>query len=89
MRNERRVLEGEAERLKFKASVAEEDRQKLHLKAEKKQAEVNACLLEKSQMQTLLRDKDLINENLQKQVTTLKADLAHADLGRADLIRKL
>lgn len=64
VRNERRVLEGEAERLKFKASVAEEDRQKLQLKAEKKQAEVNACLLEKAQMQTLLRDKDQINESL-------------------------
>lgn len=65
-RNERRVLEGEAERLKFKAGVAEEDRQKLMIKAEKRQAEVNACLLEKAQLQTLLRDKDQINDNLQK-----------------------
>lgn len=47
-RNERRVIESEAERLSFKTRVAEEQSQKLALKVEKQKAEVNAMALERA-----------------------------------------
>jgi len=44
--------------------VAEEDRQKLLLKVEKRQGEVNAVITEKNQVQSLLREKDVLIESL-------------------------
>ena len=63
-RNEKRNLISETERLAFKAQVAEDDRQKLLLKIEKRQSEVNSTLAEKNSLSGLLREKDLLIESL-------------------------
>lgn len=75
--------------MQFKCQVAEEDRQKLLLKVEKRQGEVSAVITEKTQLQGVLREKDLMVDSLQKQVTQLKAEVGQAELQKADLIRKL
>ena len=88
-KNEKRVLQGEVERLAFKAQCAEEEKQKLMLKVEKRAAEVNGVIAEKAQQQSLLREKDLVIENLQKQTTQLKGEVAGFELSKSDLLRKL
>jgi len=64
IKNAHRQLVSECERLAFKCQVAEEDRQKLLLKVEKRQGEVNAVITEKNQVQSLLREKDVLIESL-------------------------
>lgn len=63
-RNEKRTLLSEVERLAFKAQVSEEERQKMLLKVEKRQSEVNSSLAEKASLNGILREKDLLIETL-------------------------
>lgn len=66
----------EAERAQFKVQVAEEEKQKLMLKVEKKHSEVSLALGEKAQLSGLLREKDILIESLQKQVANLKGEVS-------------
>ena len=54
--------------------MAEEEKQKMMLKVEKKQSEVSQTLGEKAQLSGLLREKDILIESLQKQVSNLKGE---------------
>lgn len=82
LKNEKRLLQSENERLSFKLQSTEEEKQKLLLKVEKRQSEVSGALTDKANQQTLLREKDSLIESLQKQVSQLKGELASAELGR-------
>ena len=61
-RNQARALTSEVERLQFKATQAEEERQKMMLKLEKRATEVAQVMTERANVQAVLRDKDLTIE---------------------------
>ena len=67
-RNQKRQLQSEVDRLAFKHACADEEKQKLLLRVEKKQAEVAGVRLEKAQLEGYLREKDVTVEALRKEV---------------------
>ena len=81
-RNQIRSLTSEVERCQFKTSQAEDERQKIMLKLEKRSTEVAQVMTESANMQAILREKDLTLDQLRKQVDTLKAELAASELAR-------
>ena len=69
--------------------MAEEERQKMLLKVEKRSTEVATAMTERATLQSILREKDQMIESLKKTCDSLKADLGNSEQGRADLIRRL
>lgn len=89
LRNALRLAQTECERAAFRCQVAEDERQKLLLKVEKRQAEVSGGLAERAQLQAVLREKDALVEGLQRQVGQLKGEAGQAEAQRAELLRKM
>jgi len=74
LRNQIRLLTSEVDRLTFKQQTADDEKLKYMHKVEKKTHEMSTLHQEKSSLTQTLREKDLIIEQLQKQVTGLKGD---------------
>jgi len=72
-----------------KVQIAEEERQKMLLKVEKRSTEVATVMTERATLQSILREKDQMIESLKKTSDSLKADLASSEQARAELIRRL
>jgi len=64
LRNQARSLTSEVERVTFKQQTAEDEKQKLLLKLEKRATEVASSLSEKANLNSFLREKDLLLESL-------------------------
>lgn len=63
-RNQKRVLQSELDRVTFKYNCGEEEKQKLMLKVEKKQSEISHLMMERTQHEGLLREKDSLIDTL-------------------------
>jgi len=74
-RNQKRLLQSEADKLSFKAKCAEDEAQKLRLKAEKKAQEVTGLLSERNSMTGIMKEKDLLIDSHLRQMQQLKEDL--------------
>jgi hypothetical protein len=74
-RTSRRVLQTEADKLKFKVKCLEDDVHKESLKAERKAQEALACLKDKTSLLSTLKEKELMIDSLRRQVSQIKEDL--------------
>jgi hypothetical protein len=74
-RTSRRVLQTEADKLKFKVKCLEDDVHKESLKAERKTQEALACLKDKTSLLSTLKEKELMIDSLRRQVSQIKEDL--------------
>lgn len=57
-------------------------------KVERKTQEVSALQLEKGGLTQTLREKDLVIEQLQKQVATMKGEQAQVEMSKNDTLRR-
>lgn len=67
-RNQKRLLQSEADKLSFKAKCAEDEAQKLRLKAEKKAQEVTGLLSERNSLTGIMKEKDLLIDSHLRQM---------------------
>ena len=74
-RNNRRVINSENEKFKFKIKCLEDDLQKACLKAEKKVQEANALTSEKNSILGLLKEKEIMMDSMKRQVNELREEL--------------
>lgn len=74
-RNNRRMLNSENEKFKFKIRCLEDDLQKACLKAEKKVQESNALSSEKNALLGLLKEKEIMLDSMKRQVNELREEL--------------
>lgn len=71
-RNSKRLIQSDLDRLTFKYSCSEEEKQKLLLKLEKKQSEVANVMLSRSDMEGILKDKQVLVDSMQKEMAAMK-----------------
>ena len=74
-RAQKRALVGENDKLRYQLKCAEESLQASVIKCDKKQQELNTAQHEKNSYQTLLREKEIMNESLRRQTTELNEEL--------------
>ena len=78
-RAQKRALVGENDKLRYQLKCAEESLQAAVIKCDKKQQELNTAQHEKNSYQTLLREKEIMNESLRRQTTELNEELRDRD----------
>ncbi|CDW85959.1 UNKNOWN [Stylonychia lemnae] len=88
-RNQKRVIQSELDRVQFKLQCAEEEKQKLLIKVEKKQSEIAHTQMEKNKYENILREKDSMIDTLNKQGQQLKEDLKQSEQQQAHLLQRL
>ena len=83
----KRTLQSELERNDFKVKCMQEDVQKMQLKMEKKQAELHRAHSDNNSKDQVLRTREQMIENLQRQLTQIKDDVRSKDV-EIDAIQK-
>ena len=86
-RSAKRQIQSELERNDFKMKCMQEDVQKMQLKLEKKQAELHRAHSDSNSKDQVLRTREQMIENLQRQITQLKDDIRSKDV-EIDAIQK-
>ena len=86
-RSAKRQILSELERNEFKMKCMQDDVQKMQLKLEKKQAELHRAYSDKNSQEQVLKTRDQMIENLQRQISQLKDDIRSKDI-EIDAIQK-
>ena len=88
LKDKLRELQSENDRTIFKQKTQLEENQKMQLKMEKKSSEVHQTLSEKVQLENMVKSKEQMIDNLNRQVIQLREDLKQKDLEQENILRR-